>query len=98
MAKNKSLTPERIMQFAWGYAPTLVIEAAVRHGVFDLLKKGALTSAQVATRTNASPRGISAILNVLVSLNLLERKGKRFGLTAESASFLVSTNPAFYGT
>ena len=28
------------MQFAWGYAPTLAIEAAVRHGVFDLLDQG----------------------------------------------------------
>ena len=64
MTKNKSLTPERIMQFAWGYAPTLVIEAPVRHGIFDLLDKGPLTAVQVAARTGASQRGINAILDV----------------------------------
>jgi len=97
MTRKKSLTPERIMQFAWGYGPTLVIEAAVRHGIFDLLDKGPLTAVQVATRTGASQRGINAILDVLVSLNLLRRTGNRFALTAESAAFLVSTKPAYYG-
>jgi len=96
--KKKSLTPERIMQFAWGYAPTLVIEAAVRHGVFDLLDKRALTAEEVARKTRASQRGIKAILDVLVSLDLLRRKGNRFALAPESAAFLVSTKPSFYGT
>jgi ubiquinone/menaquinone biosynthesis C-methylase UbiE len=97
MTKKNSLTPDRIMQFAWGYAPTLVIEAAVQHGIFDLLDKGPLTAAQVAKKSGASERGTKAILNVLVSLNLLERKGEKFALTEESATFLVSTRPAFYG-
>jgi ubiquinone/menaquinone biosynthesis C-methylase UbiE len=97
MAKNKSLTPERIMQFAWGYAPTLVIEAAVRHGVFDLLHKGPLTAAKVAARTGASQRGIKGLLDVLVSIHLLQRKADRFALTPESAAFLVSTSPAYQG-
>ena len=29
------VTPERIMQFAWGYVPPLVLEAAVHHRIFD---------------------------------------------------------------
>lgn len=85
------------MQFAWGYAPTLVIEAAVRHGVFDLLDKGPLTAAQVAKKTGASLRGINAILDVLVSFHLLQRKGGRFALTPESAAFLVSSKPSYFG-
>jgi ubiquinone/menaquinone biosynthesis C-methylase UbiE len=97
MTKNKPVTPERIMQFVWGYAPTLVIEAAVRHGVFDLLDQGPLTIVQVAARTGASPRGIKAILDVLVSLHLLQRKGARFALAPESAAFLVSTKPSYFG-
>ena len=94
---NQPVTPERIGQFAWGYAPTFVIEAAVHHGVFDLLDKGPLTAAQIAKKTGASLRGISGIVNVLVSIHLLERKGERYVLTPESAAFLVSTKPAFYG-
>ncbi len=98
MTKKKSLTPERIMQFAWGYASTLCIEAAVRHGIFDLLDKGRLAAGEIARKTKASERGIKAILDVLVSLQLLRRKGNRFGLSSESAAFLVSSKPSFYGT
>jgi cyclopropane fatty-acyl-phospholipid synthase-like methyltransferase len=85
------------MQFAWGYAPTLVIEAAVRHGIFDLLDKGPLMAEQIAIETGTSLRGINAVVDVLVSIGLLDRKGNRVALTPESATFLVSTKPAYYG-
>src|SRR5580704_10032459 len=95
--RTKAPTPDRIMQLAWGYAPTLVIEAAVRHGIFDLLDKRPLTAAQIAGSTRASQRGINAILDVLVSIRLLKRKNGRFALTPESAAFLVSGKPSYYG-
>lgn len=85
------------MQFAWGYAPTLTIEAAVKHGIFDLLDKGPLTPEQIAKRTRTSLRGVNGIADLLVSLHLLQRKGKRLALTPESAAFLVSTRPSFFG-
>ena len=33
---NHEPTPERLMQIAWGYAPPLILEAALHHRVFDL--------------------------------------------------------------
>src|SRR6185503_14000964 len=97
MNKTKSLTPERIMQMAWGYAPPLAIEAAVRHRLFDLLDQGPRTTAQLASETGASTRGLTALLNLLVGLQLLSRDGERYGLTDESAAFLVSTKPGYHG-
>jgi len=85
------------MQFAWGYAPTLIIEAAVRHGIFDLLDTSPLTAEQVAAETKTSRRGVKAILEALVAFQFLQRKGEPFALTPESATFLVSTKPAYYG-
>jgi ubiquinone/menaquinone biosynthesis C-methylase UbiE len=40
---------------------------------------------------------MSAVLNALVGLQLLERTRNRYKLTPESAAFLVSTNPPYYG-
>src|SRR6185312_14250064 len=85
------------MEFAWGYAPTLVIEAALRHGIFDALDQKTSTLAQLAEETGASARGLKAILNVLVSLGLLGRDGDNYTLTPESATFLVSSKPGYYG-
>lgn len=85
------------MQFAWGYAPTLIIAAAVQHRVFDLLDESPKTVQQLAKKSGASERGLTAIANALVGLNFLSRKGNRYTLTPESAAFLVSSRPGFLG-
>jgi len=93
-----AVTPERIMQFAWGYVPTLVLESAIRHRVFDVLDGGAKTVKETAAATGASERGLRTIMNVLVGLNFLAKTdGERYSLTPESAAFLVSTKPSFQG-
>lgn len=98
MIENKPVTPERLMQFAWGFAPTLAIEAAVRHKLFDILDKGPRSVSQLAGETGASERGLTAILNLLVAFQFLGRDGERYTLTPESATFLVSSRPAYHGT
>ncbi len=86
------------MQFAWGYVPTLVLEAAIRNRVFDVLDTGSKTVPEVATATGASVRGLTAIMNVLVGLQFLAKDANEaYSLTPESAAFLVSTKPSFQG-
>ena len=92
------VTPERIMQFAWGYAVTLVMEAAIRHRVFDVLDNGPMNLDDLAQATGASRRGLSAIVNVLVGLNFLSKDPhEHFSLTPESSAFLVAAKPSFMG-
>lgn len=92
------VTPERIAQLAWGYAPPLVIEAALRHGVFDLLDKGPKSLDEIQKATGASRRGLSAILNVLVGFELLHKDAEaNFSLAPESSAFLVSSRPGYLG-
>ena len=93
-----AVTPERIMQFAWGHTPPLILEAAIRHRVFDVLDAGPKTLQETAAATGASERGLRIIMNALVGLNFLARTdGQRYTLTPESETFLVSTKPAFHG-
>jgi precorrin-6B methylase 2 len=92
------VTPERLMQFTFGFAPPLIIEAAIRHRVFDVLDAGAKTVDNVCAETRTSQRGMSALLNALTGLELLakDREG-HYALTAESSTFLVSGKPSFHG-
>jgi 3-hydroxy-5-methyl-1-naphthoate 3-O-methyltransferase len=93
-----AVTPERIMQLAWGYVPPLVLEAAIRHRIFDLLDGGPKTVSEIQKETGASERGLSAVMNALVGLNFLAKdKQGYFSLTPESSTFLVSTKPSFQG-
>ena len=94
---SSTVTPERILQFAWGYVPPLVLEAAIRHRVFDVLDSGPKSVDEVHEATGASVRGLTAIMNVLVGLNFLAKDGQHYSLTPESAAFLVSTKPSFQG-
>ncbi len=93
-AKNQ-VTPERLMQFGFAYAPPLVIGAAVSNKVFDSLAGGAKTVAQLSKETGASVRGLRAIMNALVALELLKKdRHGNFSLTPESEAFLVSNKPS----
>ncbi len=96
-AGNRAPKPDRLMQFAWGFAPPLILEAALDCRVFDLLDRRPQTVGELATQSGASARGLTGILNALVGLEFLVKKGDRYALTPESAAFLVSTKPAYHG-
>ncbi len=86
------------MQLAWGYVPPLVLEAAIRHRVFDVLDSGPKTIHQVRAATGASQRGLRAIMNALVGLEFLVKDTQdHYSLDPESAAFLVSAKPGFQG-
>jgi 2-polyprenyl-3-methyl-5-hydroxy-6-metoxy-1,4-benzoquinol methylase len=86
------------LQFAWGFAPPLILEAALNCRVFDLLDQSPKTAEELAALTRTSIRGIRAILNALVGLEFLSCKSGKYRLVPESAAFLVSSKPAYYGT
>ena len=96
---NPPVTPERIMQFAWGYVPPLVLETAIRLRIFDLLDSGPKTIPEMRKETGASERGLTAVMNALVGMNFLAKdKQESFSLTPESSAFLVSTKPGYQGS
>ena len=90
-------TPRRILDMASGYEPALILESAVRLKIFDILDERPMSLEDVARRTSASVRGMRALLNALVGLNLLIRYGEHYALTEESESYLVSTSPSYQG-
>jgi SAM-dependent methyltransferase len=89
--------PGRVLDIISGFEPALILEAAVRIGVFDLLDDQPMTLGEIAARTGASQRGLRALLNALVGLNLLDRYGEQYTLTNESAEYLVSSKSTFQG-
>jgi ubiquinone/menaquinone biosynthesis C-methylase UbiE len=91
---KKQVTPERLMELSFAYAPPLIISAGVSNKIFDSLEDGAKTPEQVAEETGASARALGILMNALVGLGLLkkDRKGK-YSLTPESAAFLLSKKP-----
>ena len=101
--RKKRVTPERLMELSFAYAPPFIISAAAANKVFDALENSAKTAEEVAKETGASPRALRILMNALIGLDLLkkDRQG-RYSLTPESAAFLISNKPGthagFFGT
>jgi ubiquinone/menaquinone biosynthesis C-methylase UbiE len=89
--------PDRVLDIISGFEPALILEAAVRIGVFDALDDHPMTLDEAVRRTGTSRRGMRALLNALVGIRLLDRYGDRYALADESAEYLVSTKPTFQG-
>src|SRR5213592_4423009 len=101
--ETKKLTPERLQQFGFAYAPPLIISAAVNNKVFDTLQRGPKTLEQITKETGGSPRGLRTIMDALVGLELLKKdRQSRYSLTPESHAFLISEKPGtlagFFGS
>jgi precorrin-6B methylase 2 len=96
-ASPSAVTPQRIMQMAWGFALPLAIQAAVNNYIFDTLTAGNKTLDEIADQAHVAKRGLPFLLNLLVEAGLLAVEGDRYALTPESETFLVSSSPAFHG-
>ena len=101
--ERKKLTPERLQQFGFAYAPPLIISAAVNNKVFDTLEGGAKAVEQLQKEVGGSARGLRAIMDALVGLELLKKdRQSRYSLTPESKAFLISEKPGtlagFFGS
>jgi len=93
-----AVTPERIMEIVWGYAPPLILAAAVSTRVFDVLDAGPKTLEQLAAVSGNSVRGLRPILNALAGFGFLTKDPEgRFALSPDSAAFLVRNKPGYLG-
>jgi ubiquinone/menaquinone biosynthesis C-methylase UbiE len=91
------VTPERITRYFWAFAFPLIMKAAADNGIFDALKDGPLTVEEICSRTQASPRGTSAIVEALAGMELLQKEDGRYRMSEDAATFLVSDKPAYFG-
>jgi ubiquinone/menaquinone biosynthesis C-methylase UbiE len=91
------ITPQRITELAWGFAPMLMLHAAIRNRVFDVLDAGPKTVDELADAAQCSRRGTLALAEALVGFGLLRRRRDRFSLAPDSAAFMVSSKPGYLG-
>jgi 2-polyprenyl-3-methyl-5-hydroxy-6-metoxy-1,4-benzoquinol methylase len=94
----QQVSPERLMQFTFGFAAPLLIETAIRYGIFDILDKRAESLERLCAETGTSPRGLRMLLDALVGLDVLSKDDAgHYSLTEESAAFLVTGKPTYHG-
>ena len=89
MARDKAGTLlDPLEQAIRGFMPSRCILTALEFDIFTAVGAGATTD-QIAAQINASTRGVSMLLNALVSLRLLRKTGDRYENTLDSARFFT---------
>ena len=88
-ARDKAgVLPDRLDQMIRGYWPSRCLLTALELDVFTAVGAGA-SAEQIATKLHVNPRAVAMLLNALVSLGLLTKRGEHYYNTAESARFFV---------
>jgi SAM-dependent methyltransferase len=96
MEKN-AWTPADLLQLSGGYWSVCALHAAVKLDVFTPLTDRAITAGELAELMKIDPRGLAMLLNVLVALELLEKRGDTYTVTRFAAEFLSRISPQYLG-
>lgn len=88
---------QKIWEIARGFQTSRVILSAVELGVFGALGEQSRTSAEVARDIGADARATDRLLNALVALGLLTKRGESFANGSEARETLVPGEPRYAG-
>lgn len=97
MSTAATPSPELFLHTLWAYQRTAAIRTAVELDVFSAIHAGARTAEAIAARCAASSRGTRILCDYLAMLGFLVKDADRYGLTPDSATFLVKASPAYMG-
>jgi O-methyltransferase domain/Dimerisation domain len=98
---NQSLTPDAILQTAFGFWNSKVLLSAVELGLFTVLARRRLTGAELGKELGLHRRGIADFLDALVAMKFLEREGNgadgKYFNTAAGKLYLDRASPRYIG-
>ncbi|MBM3464986.1 MAG: methyltransferase domain-containing protein [Armatimonadetes bacterium] len=91
------MSAETLFDLSFTFVPSRVLMTAIQLDLFTAMKDGTRTAAEVARHANASERGTRMMLNVLVSLGLVDRDGDGYRLTPAAEKHLVRGTDGYLG-
>ena len=90
-------SPVQIFNTIQGYQRAFALKAAVDLDLFTAIAKGGRTAAEIAKTCDAAERGVRMLSDALVVMGFLAKTGNNYSLTPDTAFFLDSRSPAYFG-
>ncbi|MFN8607939.1 MAG: methyltransferase [Vulcanimicrobiota bacterium] len=97
METQTAPNPQRVMQFAFGFVPSVAVYSAIELGLFTAVEAGHDTLEGLAAACQCQPRGMAPLVHTLTSLGLLELEADRYRLAADTRMFLLPSSQAYLG-
>jgi predicted O-methyltransferase YrrM len=95
--EKKTWTPAELLQLSGGYWSACALHAGVKLDVFSPLVDRTISAREMAALLKIDPRGLSMLLNALVALELVEKRGDSYTATPFAAEYLSRNSPQYLG-
>ena len=79
----------KVLDISGSYRQACILQAAVKLGIFEAIRGDSLEVGNIADKLNVDRKGIEMLLNALVAMRVLEKRGGKFANTLFSKTFLV---------
>jgi ubiquinone/menaquinone biosynthesis C-methylase UbiE len=90
-------SPQLFFDSINAYQRSAALKAALELDVFTAIGEGEHTTEAIALRTQSSVRGIRILADALTVIGFLNKRGDRYELTPDSATFLDRRSPQYIG-
>ncbi|MEW6744639.1 MAG: methyltransferase [Planctomycetota bacterium] len=90
---SKDWSADTVLQLASSYQPVCVLAAAADLELFEAVGREPLTAAAAASKLKADLRGLTVLLNALVALELLDKRGDHYEVREPLTQLLVPGTP-----
>lgn len=90
-------SPMVLMETAWSFTRTQVLETAIELDLFTQIDNGAHTPDLLSRAAGADMRALRILLNALAGLKILDKAEGRFGLTEPAKLYLSRNSPSYVG-
>ena len=97
MSQENELTIGALLKTSSSYWQACTLHAGVGLDIFSKLQSEKLTGSEVAEKIKGNDRAVETLLNALVAMGLLEKKGLTFNNTEFSKKHLVKDSPDYIG-
>jgi ubiquinone/menaquinone biosynthesis C-methylase UbiE len=88
--KGENIAPINIEKVIWNSTLIHILNSALELGIFDAIHRGAHDLKEIAEKIKASQKGTRVLLDALVVMDFIRKKGYKYYLRPESKFFLVS--------
>jgi hypothetical protein len=87
---------ERLNRISNAFIESKILMAAAELRIFELLTHDGATAEDVSRRIGGQQRGVEILLDALVAMEILEKRGGRYRLLEEYAPWLTEASPTHY--
>ena len=94
---QEELSPRPLMRILGDFANSQILDAAIEYDFFTLIHKGFRTPGEIAREAETDPRATRIVLDSLLALGVVQKRGGEYWLTPMGDTFLVRGKRSYIG-